>query len=67
MRILHIYSKKPEDVYCVIFDFDETDDFFSIEKENSDGTFSDFNSVDEVLDQQKVVLRGYETIKMKRI
>ena len=53
--------------YCVIFDFDETDDFFSIEKENSDGTFSDFNSVDEVLNQQKVVLRGYKTIKMKRI
>lgn len=53
--------------YCVIFDFDETDDFFSIEKENSDGTFSDFNSVDEVWDQQKVVLRGYETIKMNRV
>ena len=25
--------------YCVIFDFDETDDFFYIEKENSDETF----------------------------
>ena len=53
--------------YCVIFDFDETDDFFAIEKENSDGTFSDFNSVIEVWDQQKVVLRGSETIKMKRV
>ena len=53
--------------YCAIFDFDETDDFFSIEKENSDGTFSDFNSVAEVWDQQKVILRGYETIKMNRV
>lgn len=53
--------------YGVIFDFDETDDFFSIEKENSDGTFSDFNSVTDVWDQQKVVLRGYETIKMKSV
>ena len=34
--------------YGVIFDFDETDDFFSIE--NSDGTFSDFNSVTDVWD-----------------
>ena len=53
--------------YGVIFDFDATDDFFSIEKETSDGTFSDFNSVTDVWDQQKVVSRGYETIKMKSV
>ena len=34
---------------------------------NSDGTFSDFNSVTDVWDQQKVVIRGYEPIKMKRV
>lgn len=52
--------------YGVVFDFDDTDDFLTIERENTDGTYSDYGSVAEVWDQQIIVLRGSETIRMMR-
>lgn len=67
INILHDMGGYQTTKYCVVFDIDETDDFIILKKIDANGISSDFNSVDEVWMQLKLIVEESGSIIMNRI